>query len=139
MWRSSPGEEDAACAKCPELSGSHCLCFHVSISQRSMTLDSLDQGRLALYGRGSFKCMDACPGHAFTQKFPLFLTRLVQTDACRTNSEVVVPYFSGGGELLGVLDVDSDELDAFREVDSHGLKGLCAVFKGWNAFREHVL
>ena len=65
--------------------------------------------------------------------------KMSKANACRTNSEVVVPYFSGGGELLGVLDVDSNELDAFREVDSQGLKGICDVFKGWNAFREHVL
>lgn len=49
-----------------------------------------------------------------------------------------MPYFSGGGELLGVLDIDSDELDAFREIDSQGLRSICSVFKDWNAFREHV-
>ena len=62
----------------------------------------------------------------------------LEAHACRTMSEVVVPFFSANGDLLGVLDVDSDDLDAFREVDSQGLQSICEVFKGWNAFREFV-
>lgn len=42
-----------------------------------------------------------------------------------TRSEVVVPIITPGGELLGVLDVDSDELGAFDEVDVAGLERIC--------------
>ncbi|WP_312162189.1 GAF domain-containing protein [Phenylobacterium sp.] len=35
----------------------------------------------------------------------------------RSQSEVVVPVFDAAGELLAVLDVDSDQLAAFDEVD----------------------
>lgn len=57
---------------------------------------------------------------------------------CRTNSELVVPYFSGGGELLGVLDVDSNHSSAFRDIDSKGLQAILQVFKAWNAFWENI-
>lgn len=43
-----------------------------------------------------------------------------------TRSEVVVPVITPGGELLAVLDVDSDTLAAFTEVDQRGLETICA-------------
>ncbi|MEC9071145.1 MAG: GAF domain-containing protein [Myxococcota bacterium] len=43
-----------------------------------------------------------------------------------TRSEIVVPICGEGGELLGVLDVDSDESAAFDEVDREALEALCA-------------
>lgn len=42
-----------------------------------------------------------------------------------TRSEVVVPVLAGG-QLLGVLDVDSDAPAAFDEVDQAALERLCA-------------
>ena len=42
-----------------------------------------------------------------------------------TRSEIVVPIVAPGGRLLGVLDVDSDVLAAFRDVDVRGLEALC--------------
>ena len=42
-----------------------------------------------------------------------------------TRSEIVVPIVAPGGRLLGVLDVDSDALAAFRDVDVRGLEALC--------------
>jgi GAF domain-containing protein len=42
----------------------------------------------------------------------------------RSRSEVVVPVFDRGGELIAVLDVDSAELSAFSEVDAHGLEDI---------------
>ncbi len=42
-----------------------------------------------------------------------------------TRSEIVVPVFGRGGELLAVLDVDSDDHDAFGEVDKVALEALC--------------
>lgn len=42
----------------------------------------------------------------------------------RSNSEIVLPYFSSTGELLGVLDVDSEQFAAFDEEDAKGLAEL---------------
>lgn len=43
----------------------------------------------------------------------------------RTNSEIVVPVFNGDSVLAAVLDIDSEELDAFDEVDRLGLERIC--------------
>lgn len=43
-----------------------------------------------------------------------------------TRSEVVVPVLTPGGDLLAVLDVDSDDLAAFDETDQKQLEALCA-------------
>jgi GAF domain-containing protein len=43
-----------------------------------------------------------------------------------TRSEVVVPIITSQGDLLGVLDVDSDDLDAFDQTDVEGLERICA-------------
>lgn len=43
----------------------------------------------------------------------------------RTNSEIVVPVFDGDGNLAAVLDVDSEQPDAFDEIDQVGLENIC--------------
>lgn len=43
-----------------------------------------------------------------------------------TRSEIVVPVLSPAGEVLAVLDVDSDLPDAFGPVDQALLEALCA-------------
>lgn len=50
--------------------------------------------------------------------------------ACDPNSksEIVVPVFGTRRELIGVLDVDSDQLDAFDETDKQGLERIVALF-----------
>lgn len=47
--------------------------------------------------------------------------------ACQssTRSEIVVPVVTPDGELLAVLDVDSDALGAFDETDQKHLEELC--------------
>ena len=51
--------------------------------------------------------------------------------ASSTQSEVVVPVFDAAGELLGVLDIDSDQPDAFAQSDADYLEALMAdVFSG---------
>lgn len=47
--------------------------------------------------------------------------------ACSTSteSELVVPVMDSNGEVLAVLDVDSDAPAAFREVDQEHLEMLC--------------
>lgn len=38
-----------------------------------------------------------------------------------TRSEIVLPVFGAGGRLIGVLDIDSDRPDAFRQADADAL------------------
>lgn len=51
--------------------------------------------------------------------------------ACDPNSksEIVVPVFNRDHELIAVLDVDSDQLDAFDEDDRAGLEKIVAIFR----------
>jgi L-methionine (R)-S-oxide reductase len=51
--------------------------------------------------------------------------------ACDPNSksEIVVPVFASDGVLVAVLDVDSDQLDAFDEDDQRGLEKIVALFR----------
>jgi L-methionine (R)-S-oxide reductase len=48
--------------------------------------------------------------------------------ACDPNSksEIVVPVFGQAGQLIAVFDVDSDQYDAFDEVDQQYLKQIMA-------------
>lgn len=50
--------------------------------------------------------------------------------ACDPNSksEIVVPVFGPDLELIAVLDVDSDQLDAFDEEDREGLEKIVGLF-----------
>ncbi len=45
----------------------------------------------------------------------------------RSNSEIVVPVFDPGGQLLAVLDVDSEDPAAFTQSDRIGLERICAL------------
>lgn len=56
--------------------------------------------------------VDAFPGHI----------------ACNADSrsEIVVPVFRNG-QLIGVLDIDSDRPDDFDETDRHGLEAICRL------------
>jgi len=51
--------------------------------------------------------------------------------ACDPNSksEIVVPVFGPAEELIAVLDVDSDQIDAFNEVDARGLERIVRLFQ----------
>ncbi|RMG06614.1 MAG: GAF domain-containing protein [Acidobacteria bacterium] len=57
--------------------------------------------------------VDAFPGHI----------------ACSSlsRSEIVLPIFNSDGQVFGVLDVDSDKLNDFSEVDEFGLKQVVAI------------
>jgi L-methionine (R)-S-oxide reductase len=46
----------------------------------------------------------------------------------KSKSEIVVPVFGPDRELIAVLDVDSDRLDAFDEEDRAGLERIVALF-----------
>ena len=45
-----------------------------------------------------------------------------------SKSEIVVPVFGSDGELIAVLDVDSDQFDAFDEEDQRGLERIVGLF-----------
>jgi L-methionine (R)-S-oxide reductase len=45
----------------------------------------------------------------------------------RSLSEIVVPYKDGGGNVAGVLDVDSDRLAQFDDVDARQLEMIVAL------------
>lgn len=45
----------------------------------------------------------------------------------RTNSEIVVPVYRKDASLAGVLDVDSEHLSAFDEIDRDGLEQICEI------------
>ena len=46
----------------------------------------------------------------------------------RSRSEIVVPVFGKHGDLIAVLDIDSDRLDAFDAEDARGLEQLVSRF-----------
>lgn len=56
--------------------------------------------------------VDAFPGHIAC--------------ASSTRSELVIPVYASGGRLIGVLDIDSDQPDAFKEADSEALQAILA-------------
>lgn len=45
----------------------------------------------------------------------------------RSRSEIVVPVRDGNGAIVAVLDVDSDQPDAFGDVDREGLEAIVAM------------
>lgn len=62
-----------------------------------------------------------------TQRVP-DVTKFEGHIACSdsTQSEIVVPIVTPRGEVLGVLDVDSNVLDSFSELDQAELEAICA-------------
>jgi L-methionine (R)-S-oxide reductase len=56
-------------------------------------------------------------------KFPGHIT----CDA-RSRSEIVVPVRDPQGDLIAVLDIDSEQLDAFDDDDRRGLERLVSRF-----------
>ena len=68
------------------------------------------------------------------------VTRFPGYIACSaaTRSEIVVPVFSPAGDLLAVLDVDSDQLNAFDEIDAANLEQIGRMV-GAAGRRDNVL
>ena len=78
------------------------------------------------FGRGV--CGDAAAGGKTVivgdvEKYPGHIT----CDA-RSRSEIVVPVFGKRGDLIAVLDIDSDRLNAFDSEDAQGLEQLVSRF-----------
>jgi L-methionine (R)-S-oxide reductase len=100
----------------------------------------VEHGALLRVGpyQGSLGCLDIAFGRGVcgtaaaemrtvivpdVNKFPGHIT----CDA-RSLSEIVVPVLGARGNLIAVLDVDSDQLAAFNEVDQRGLEQLVSRF-----------
>jgi GAF domain-containing protein len=68
-------------------------------------------------------------GQAFSTEDPIVVPNVDEFPghiacASASRSEVVVPLFDAAGDVAGVLDVDSDRLDDFSDVDVSGLSAI---------------
>ena len=73
-------------------------------------------------------------GHAYTTRQTVIVPNVDEFPghiACSSaaRSEIVVPLFDANGEVFGVLDIDSDQVDDFSEIDSTGLKHITALIE----------
>jgi GAF domain-containing protein len=53
-----------------------------------------------------------------------------------SRSEIVVPIFSKGGEVMAVLDIDSKELSNFDETDRKYLEEICKMMPSASSSQE---
>lgn len=72
-------------------------------------------------------------GHSFTTKEVIIVPNVDEFPghiacASASKSEIVLPIFKGG-EVFGVLDVDSDKLNDFSEIDAEGLKEIMLIIE----------
>lgn len=49
-----------------------------------------------------------------------------------SRSEIVVPLFDSNNQIVGVLDVDSEHLNHFDQVDKKYLEQLCHILRSAN-------
>lgn len=73
-------------------------------------------------------------GHCYTTKETVIVPDVDEFPghiacASASKSEIVVPIFDKSGEVFGVLDIDSDKLDDFGEVDAEGLKKIIKIIE----------
>jgi len=73
-------------------------------------------------------------GYAYTTRQTVIVADVDQFSghiACSSaaRSEIVVPMFDRGGNVFGVLDVDSDKPDDFSETDADGLGRIGKVIE----------
>jgi L-methionine (R)-S-oxide reductase len=100
----------------------------------------VEPGQLLRVGpyQGSLGCLDiafgrgVC-GNAAAEKKTLIVPDVEKypghiTCDARSQSEIVVPVLGQQGDLIAVLDVDSDRLDAFDAEDARGLEQLVSWF-----------
>jgi len=71
-------------------------------------------------------------GHAYSTRKAIIVPDVNQFPghiACSSaaKSEIVVPLFTPEGSVFGVLDVDSDTLNYFSDIDEKGLKKIAAI------------
>lgn len=100
----------------------------------------VEPGRLLRVGpyQGTLGCMEIAFGRGVCGTAAAERRTVVVEDveafpghiACdgRSRSEIVVPVLGATGELIAVLDVDSDRLAAFDETDRQGLEAMVRRF-----------
>jgi GAF domain-containing protein len=100
----------------------------------------VEPGQLLRVGpyQGSLGCLDIVFGRGVCGTAAAEMRTVIVPDvrkfpghiACdaRAQSEIVVPVLGRRGDLIAVLDVDSEQLDAFDEADQRGLERLVSWF-----------
>jgi L-methionine (R)-S-oxide reductase len=88
--------------------------------------------------QGSLGCLDIVFGQGVCGKAAAEMKTVIVPDVekfpghitcdARSRSEIVVPVLDRRGDLIAVLDVDSDRLDAFKAEDQQGLEQLVSWF-----------
>ena len=73
-------------------------------------------------------------GHCYTTKSVVIVPNVEEFPghiACdsASKSEVVLPILDENGDVFGVLDVDSDQLDDFNETDTEGLGKIVKIIE----------
>jgi GAF domain-containing protein len=73
-------------------------------------------------------------GHCYATKQTVIVPNVDEFPghiACSTasKSEIVVPVFDKNDEVAAVLDVDSDRLDDFNEIDAEGLEAIARIIE----------
>ena len=75
-------------------------------------------------------------GHAYTTREIVIVPNVDEFPghiacASASKSEIVLPIFEKSGEVFGVLDVDSDKLNDFSDVDAEGLRRIVKIIEGF--------
>jgi GAF domain-containing protein len=88
--------------------------------------------------QGSLGCLDIAFGQGVCGNAAAQMKTIIVPDVqnfpghitcdARSRSEIVVPVLNARGDLIAVLDVDSDRLDAFEPADQQGLEMLVGWF-----------
>jgi GAF domain-containing protein len=88
--------------------------------------------------QGSLGCLDIAFGQGVCGKAAAERKTIIVPDVgrfpghitcdARSRSEIVVPVSDSRGDLIAVLDIDSERLDAFRTEDQQGLERLVSWF-----------
>lgn len=73
-------------------------------------------------------------GHAYTTKEIVVVPNVDEFPghiacASESKSEIVLPIFEKTGEVFGVLDVDSDKLNDFSQIDAEGLRRIVGIIE----------
>ena len=73
-------------------------------------------------------------GHCYTARETVIVPNVEEFPghiACSSasKSEIVLPIFDKRGDIFGVLDVDSDELNDFSETDAEGLGKIMKIIE----------
>ena len=71
-------------------------------------------------------------GHCYMTRAPVIVPNVGEFPghivcSSQARSEIVVPVFDSAGQVFAVLDVDSDKLGDFSEVDAQSLEAIASI------------